>query len=243
MSKRRHLYRGVFVATAALCGIAVSGALGGYAQAASQLAMADQTGTPVPTATATATSTASATPKPTELTEAQKKELQARVQKRVVDQKTKLTTTQQTRIANKCVSAQGALSSAGQRMDVVRAKRTEVYGNITSKLNDLVTKLKAQNVNTTTLESQIKELNAKIDTYNTDLATYKQAVADLTALDCAKDPTAFQASLESARAALAKVRTDAAAISEYVKNTIKPTLVQIRKQLAENPASSAEGSN
>ena len=53
--------------------------------------------------------------------------------------------------------------------------------------------LKAKGVDTTTLESQITELKAKITTYSTDLAAYKQSLTDLKAVDCKTDPDAFQA--------------------------------------------------
>lgn len=238
MNIKSYFDRGAFGLFAVMMVATLAGISGGYAQAAAQGSMSDQTATPT---AATATPTSTATTKPAELTEAQKKELQTRIQKRIADQKVKLTAAQQNRLATKCVSAQGALSSAGQRMDTVKAKRTEVYNNIIAKLTGLTTKLKAQNVDTTALESHIKVLQTKIDTYNTDLAAYKQAVSDMTAMDCSKDPTAFQASLEAARTALAKVRTDAAAVSEYVKNTIKPTLVEIRQKLSSS-TQTVEGS-
>ena len=146
--------------------------------------------------------------------------------------KTKLSAVQSDHLKNVCKSAQGKATSTDSKVKGLATSRTQVYANITSKLNDLVTKLQAKNVDVTQLKAEITSLQSQITTFNTDLATYKQDVSDLVAMDCASDPTAFQASLDTARAARDKVLQDSTAIKTYVDGTIKPTLQQIRAQLA-----------
>jgi hypothetical protein len=57
--------------------------------------------------------------------------------------------------------------------------------------------------------------------------------------DCTADPTGFKASLESARTAREQLAKSAADIRAYIQQTIKPTLVEIRAQVAKK----TEGSN
>lgn len=166
------------------------------------------------------------------LTEQQKKELSERIQKRKSEAKAKLNYTQEKRLKSRCKNAQGLVRSVGSRVKGVETSRGKVHTNLVDRLKSLETKLKSKGVDTTTLQSQITELEAKIATFNADLAVYKQAVSDLGNIEgCTADPAAFKASLEAARSALTKVREDAVAIRSYVKDTIKPTLKEIRAQL------------
>lgn len=190
--------------------------------------------------TSTNATSTTVTDKESQLAE-QKKELADRVNARVAELKTKLTTTQQARVTTRCTAAQGTIRSLSVKIDGAQSAREEKYGKLTTSFSTLSAKLKTQGLDTSTLEGQLKTLTTKIDTYKADLTTYKQAVTDLAALDCTKDPTAFQASLDAARKSLATVRSDAQAIHDYIKGTIKPTLLQLKQQL-EN-TSATEGSN
>lgn len=170
------------------------------------------------------------------LTDAQKKEMNARTEKRKAEAKLKLTAVQQKRIQARCKNAQGLVRSVGVKVKGVETSRTKIHANLVERLTELQTKLDAKNVDTTQLKAEIAELKVKIATFDTDLAAYKQLVADLAELDCTADPAAFKTSLDSARASLQKVRDDAVAVRTYVKDTIKPTLKSIQTQLesAEN---------
>lgn len=161
-----------------------------------------------------------------------KQELQDRLQKRKDALKLKLTTVEQKRLQTRCKGAQGSISSVKGRISGIETSRGQVYGNLVDRLNKLAGKLDDKGANTLELKTEITELQAKVTTFNTDLATYKTAVADLADMDCAADPTAFKASLEEARADLKKVREDGLAIKTYVNETIKPTLKKIRAEIS-----------
>ncbi|HSX46953.1 MAG TPA: hypothetical protein VLF87_03130 [Patescibacteria group bacterium] len=165
------------------------------------------------------------------------KGLADRLAARKAELKTKLTTLEKTKITTKCVAAQGLISSVKGRVKGIETSRGEVYKNMVDRLTDLSGKLKAKNVDTTALDADIATLQGKITTFNTDLATYKQAVTDLSAMDCKSDPDGFKASLDAARSALTKVSQDALAIRSYVNDTIKPLLKTIRDQLAKTESS------
>lgn len=171
------------------------------------------------------------------------KKLLERLSTRKTELKTKLNTVEQERLKAKCKASQtGAVSSLSGRIKGIETSRGEVHTNLVSRLNKLVEKLKAKDVDTTKLEAEITELKAKIATFKADLAKYRQAVIDLKAMDCVSDPAAFKASLESARTLRETAAKDAAAIKTYVNDTIKPTLKGIRTALeAKEKETSSEG--
>jgi septation ring formation regulator EzrA len=165
------------------------------------------------------------------LTTEQRQDLQKRLQERVAKQKTKLQAAEQARIKERCSPAQGKISALSGRVKGIETSRIEVYNGVIARLGTLQTKLTNQGANTAGLQAEITELKAKVATYTTDIAAYKQTVADLATMDCSADPAAFKASLEAARASLVVVRQDAVNIRKYVQDTIKPTLQEIRSKL------------
>jgi hypothetical protein len=168
------------------------------------------------------------------LTETEKQELQKRAQERVNALKVKLNAAEQTRIKAKCKAAQGMLSSYSAKANTVYDKRTEVYGGVIARLSQIGTRLKNQGVDNTKIQAHIDELKAKNATFATDFAAYKQAVADVAAIDCAADPNGFKASLQAARTAQEKLRTDSKDVRTYIDQSVKPTLKEIKNSLGGN---------
>jgi DNA repair exonuclease SbcCD ATPase subunit len=162
---------------------------------------------------------------------ANKTELLKRLESRKAALKTRLTTVEQKRYKERCKNAQGKLSAVSNRINGIETSRNEVHGALISRLSTLQSRLQSQGVDATKLQTDIDALKAKIETFKVDLATYKQAVSDLAAMDCQSDPAAFKASLETARSALAKLKQDGADIKSYLNDTVKVTLKEIRSQL------------
>lgn len=198
-------------------------------------------------ATSSSSSTTSSTP-PTDSTTQKTaeagddaKSVADRIAQRKATLKTKLTTIEKTRLMAKCkASQQGGLNTEKGRIKGLETSRSEVYKNLLSRLNDLSERLKAKGMDTTSLNADIATLSSKIDTFNADLTTYKQAVSDLAGMDCATDPDGFKASLETARTALKKVNDDAAAVRAYLTTTIKPLLQTIRGTLEKAEATAKQ---
>lgn len=183
----------------------------------------------------TTTSTENETEKEPELTREQ------RFEKRKAEFKDKLFSgAKELRLKNRCKAAQGLVKGPQARAKSIKISRDKVYGNMQTRLDSMVEKLKTKGVDTTTLESQITELKSLITKFNEDLATYTLAVDDLVAMDCEADPDAFKAALEEARTLRGGLKDSGAAIRAYVKETIKPTLVEIRKQLGGDDESETE---
>ncbi|MEI7522466.1 MAG: hypothetical protein WCJ86_03285 [Candidatus Saccharibacteria bacterium] len=159
------------------------------------------------------------------------KDRAVRLEKEKIELKVKPEAKEVESIKSKCKPAQLKVKDVGDKTELNVKERSKAYTEVVTKLTETVAKLKAKGVVTTTLEQEIALLNTKIALFNTDLATYKTALSDLKLHDCVTDPTGFKAVLESARTANTKLIADAADIKAYIKNTIKPTLLQIRTAL------------
>lgn len=169
--------------------------------------------------------------------------LEQRIEKHKNDEKIKLTTTETTKLLTRCKPAQAVIKNLGDHVNANVPERVKAYDELNQHLTDIISKLNDRGIDTTQLQAEQKVLAAKITTFKKDLATYKQALSDLNAMDCAKDPTGFKAALLATRALRQNLTTEIADIRTYVMNTIKPTLVVLRKQLADKLSSQNAGSN
>lgn len=173
----------------------------------------------------------------TEQTTADKQQLlKDRLEKRKAELKVKLTALEERRIQQKCKTAQTVLKNIHNRAENAQKRREEGYGKLVSRLNELEAKIAARGVDTTELKSQIQTLSDKAKTFNEDLKNYVQALDDMAKMDCSSDPTAFKATLEAGRTLREKLKSSAADIHSYLKETIKPTLVELRQAIAEKQA-------
>ena len=173
------------------------------------------------------------------LNEGDRQKLQQRLAERKAQAKLRLTTAQKNRLKTRCKNAQGVMAPVKARVQGIETGRSKVYNGIVDKLTDLSAKIQDRGLDTAELDVVITTLKEKVTTFNNDLVVYKQAVTDLIDMDCAADPEAFKASIEIARTALGKVNQDAQDIRTYVKDSIKPALVNIRGQLS--ASDTAEG--
>ncbi|MDB5186458.1 MAG: hypothetical protein JWL85_981 [Candidatus Saccharibacteria bacterium] len=177
------------------------------------------------------------------LTPSDLKSLDDRLQKRKGEFKIKVLAAEQTRIKQRCVGSQGNLRSLDGRIAGVETSRNKVYPGLVDRLTGVSTKLKDRGLDTAALDSEIAVLKTKIDVYKADLSAYKQAVSDVAAMDCATDPVAFKATLQTARTLQAKLKTSDKDVKAYVHNTIKPTLKVLRDQLEAKEKQQTEGNN
>ncbi len=168
-------------------------------------------------------------------------ELKARLQKRKDTLNLRLSNAQKTRLQARCENAQGKIRSVEGRIKGIETSRDRVYANLLSHLTDLSGKLKTKNVDTNQLDAQISLLEESIGAFKAGLAEYKQAVADLTAMDCASDPEAFKAALEESRSYRKTLHETGQNIRKLILETIKPALAVIRAELAAQREANSSG--
>jgi hypothetical protein len=139
---------------------------------------------------------------------------------------------EQDKIRLRCSVAQANAKILATRLASVQKKRGEAYDKILGDLNVLLGKLENQAYETTALKENITTLQTKVDTYKTGMNNYYLAVNDLATIDCPTDPVAFAAALQASRKAHQAVQPQMTDIRAYITNTVKPTLVQVREQIA-----------
>lgn len=158
------------------------------------------------------------------------------MQKRIDEYKQKLTTnpgqSDLNRLKLRCNVAQNVLGTVNTRSTNAQQKRSQAYAKINTTLDELTKVLKEENVETTKLETQSKELKSKTDTFNKTQAAFTTAVKDAAELKCDQDPLALRAAIQEARNLQGQLQTQAADIRTYVTNVLKPTLKQVRSELA-----------
>ena len=169
-------------------------------------------------------------------TPVQKTEREARIKQLKTAQKVKLSTTEKKKIQEKCQAAQGKMSSVTGKFNGIETSRAKIHKNILDRLTTAEAKLKEKGADTTQLTADIATLKTKIDTFDASLAAYKLSVTDLKAEDCKTDPEGFKAALTTARSNLEKVRNDAKAVHTYLKDTVRPLLTELKKQVSSTEA-------
>ncbi|MEO8863387.1 MAG: hypothetical protein ABI354_03630 [Candidatus Saccharimonadales bacterium] len=157
-----------------------------------------------------------------------------RIQERKTKLKTQLPYNLRNTITSKCVLAQSNIAPAKTRIATATTNRSQVYSEVVETLSNMATKLKTAGNNADTIDSNIVNLKSKIDTFNTDLAAYSQAVSDLADMECTKDPVGFKATLDTARDAHKIVVQDSQMIHSYVESDIKPSLAIIKQQMLDD---------
>lgn len=173
---------------------------------------------------------------------AQQDTLQQRIEQYKAKLQTQPTKSDLTKLKLRCSVAQSKLKTISEKAGKVQERRVESYNTINKKLENLTTALKAKNIATTDLETQSKELKTKTDAFATDLQAFKQATEDASNADCANDPLAMKASLESARINYTKLTQEVSDIRAYINNVIKITLKHTKDDLqAQQKASNTTG--
>lgn len=166
------------------------------------------------------------------------KDLKLRLDKAKSKFAVRLNALEKARISGRCVGAQAKVKSRTVIASKASEARSKVYTNVLTRLNSLATTLDDKNIDTSTLKAQISELQTKLAILQTAQDTFKQSLSDLHQLDCKDDTEAFKSALEQARADQKTLIESAKSVREYLKNTVKPTLENLK-----NSADNQEGNS
>lgn len=114
----------------------------------------------------------------------------------------------------------------------LESAHSQQYSKLVTRLTDLISRAKAAGYDTTDLEANLATLKDKIATFTTDKAAYIAALKTSQTYVCGKSEGEFKDAIVGARTELAAVFADAKDIESYVKETIKPTVLALKKELA-----------
>lgn len=159
--------------------------------------------------------------------------IRERVQARKNQSQINLDEAQKARISARCKAAQTALNAVSKRVEQAGTIRSQVFNGVLERLKQLAFDLEVNNVDTSTLASQIVSLEQKVSGFDETFAANSQAVQDIAQMeDCGSDPEGFRVSLESARSLAKDAKQSESEMINYLKETIKPTLQAVRSELA-----------
>lgn len=191
----------------------------------------DNTGSGSDSATPTTVSADDKKPLTAEQLAQKAAELKKRLDDNKAALKTKIDDATKKRIIAKCKPAQTIVKGAETSANAISTNRGKAYSKISEKIQTLIDKVKAQGIDTTVLEAANTTAKQKAETLSASMKTYEQTLADLQAMDCATDPTAFQASLVIARTQRETVKTQAQDLRTYISTTLKDAIKAVRKQI------------
>lgn len=158
--------------------------------------------------------------------------LQERVTERKAARQIQLDQAGMQNIQAKCEAAQTRLQHLSDRLSGVGSRKQRVYDNLMERLNGLSPKLAAAGLDASDYDQTIQELQVKVDALYSTSDDLKLAVSDMADMDCANDPVGFQATLETARTTRTEAAQSAQEVQDYLKNTVLPSLTDLRQQLA-----------
>ncbi len=190
------------------------------------------------TETTTETST-EVTTKENETAE-QKTTRTARIEEYKKNLKAKLTEASKALVATRCEKAQGVAKTRNEKDLTNLRGRTTAYSKIVAGLERTSERLSEKSLDVSTLDSNIATLKTKIENFNTLETTSRQALQDLTLLDCKSDPEAFKAALEAARTARQNAQAAAKEVRSYLKDVVKETLKSLKAELEQQSTTKEE---
>lgn len=174
---------------------------------------------------------------------------EARVKSYKEKASTKLAEAQAKRLKTRCKAAQGKVTSLRARVTSAVANRKKVYQEVGDKLDTLLAKLVAAELDTTKLETARADMKAELVTLTESLNAYDTVLTDLMAMDCEADPDTFQSALLSAREMQVALRTQASEFRSFATTELKAILKDVRSQLeakkdqTQDTTDSSEGGN
>lgn len=165
----------------------------------------------------------------------------ARIQALKDKKQERITQLEQKRITQKCKPAQNIIDKLQSSMNKVVENRKEKYGNLTSKLSELSTKLLAAGVDTTELDSAITEIEMTISDAILLIENYNTSLSDIAAMDCESDPEGFKLTLVEARVQRTEIISLQGTLRSGVNEKIKPLLDSIKLSLQDETVSEEGG--
>lgn len=164
-----------------------------------------------------------------------------RLNARKASLKLRLTAAQTKVITTKCKAAQTNLGNLKSRTQTGINKRFDTYTAISAKLKETVAKMQTAGVDTAELKGLVTQFDTSLAAFKVNLTAYNFSLDDLIAMDCAADPIAFKATLESLRTQRAQLGKDAAGI-RGLQPKLSKALSNARILLA-NKTQTGEGNN
>lgn len=129
---------------------------------------------------------------------------------------------------NNCAAVEARIDARIKNYDQSRDRQLQAYLNVRERINRIILRLDALDVNTTELRVDLKTLDSKIAKLRTDYGAYIVALREVRVYSCVTANTDFTGELKEARQILTTVQTDIKDIRDYYHNTIKSDIREVK---------------
>lgn len=158
-----------------------------------------------------------------------------RVKSRKASHSMALTPQELDRLRSRCQVSQPKLEAYDTKMNTKLVNRNRSYAQLSTVVSGTIRQLREKGIDVAELERQEQVLQEKIVTFQSNMKIYQEALYDTHAMKCVADPAGYRVSLEAARGQVVQLKKDVTGIQDFVAESIKPTLIKIRTDLAAIP--------
>ena len=144
------------------------------------------------------------------------------------------------RVAAKCDKAENVIAKIVERYTATRRDHVEKFNAFRKRYDEMVNNLGTKGYNVTDLKKYSKAMETKISTYASDLSAFMQSLKASQELSCGESNGKYVETVKATKELLKKVRTDIQDIKNYYHDTVRPALVNLKKDVKESKSSSQQ---
>ncbi len=134
------------------------------------------------------------------------------------------------RSSTRCSIVTNKIDITTNRYEQNKIRYVKRYNKLISDLEKLVDILENSNVDTLNLPSQIDSLKNKVDIFNTQIENSINLLNESKNFACGESAGDYKSKVIEARNEMEKARLTAVSINNYISDTIKPEIEEIKKQ-------------
>lgn len=136
-------------------------------------------------------------------------------------------------LENKCETVVTKIGTSRGTANSFHEKHENIYSNWRTRLGSISARISTSGVNTTNLENSLEQLDTLLGSNNADFQSLLSDLEDLTVEQCQEDPESFYDAIQDARAARKLVIDNHKETVQFIKESIKTELLNIKQQLAD----------
>jgi hypothetical protein len=143
--------------------------------------------------------------------------------------------------AERCAKVEEKMAERTAKFEAAKEKHATVYQNLLARIDKFITRFtefdkanpgKIDAAKLAKIKTDRATLETMITDFKTQFASYFTQLGGAKKLTCGASEGEFRGSLLDARASLVEVRAQAAAIRTFVRETVIPDLLAVKKEIA-----------
>lgn len=135
------------------------------------------------------------------------------------------------KMEKKCERAEKRIQTRTKRYENKQSQHRNIFGKMVTRTEALAVKLKAKNLDTTTLEAGIAELKLKTKALEEEHIKFIAELKGTETLACGESDGAFKNKLGEARKMSSEVKDQIVEIREHYQTVLRPEIISLREQL------------